>query len=512
MDATNPLRHGERMTRLPEPCAMVIFGGSGDLTRRKLVPALYDLFRKRLVPQGFTVLSLSRTPMSDDQYRDVLRDWVAKSEGTAQPDQATWASFARGIHYLPADFHQPAAFDKVRNVLASLDTERGTGGNRVFYLATAPGEYVDIIRSLNAARLSQPQADPPGWTRIIIEKPYGRDLASAMVLDAEVHAAFQEEQVYRIDHYLGKETVQNLLVLRFANGIFEPLWNRQYVDNVQITAAENIGVGTRGGYYEQAGALRDMIQNHMMQLLALTAMEPPADFEPNSVRDEKAKVLRSIRPCTPAEAARVAVRAQYTSGLAGGRQAPGYREEKGVSPDSLTETFAALRLTVDNWRWAGVPFYLRTGKNLARHITEIAVTFRGAPHLIFGHDGTQPPGSNVLALRIQPDEGITLKFFAKLPGQSMNIRPVNMDFRYGTTFGLQMASAYERLLLDCMLGDNTLFDRADSMEMAWKIVQPFLDSWARPDAHPPSVYASGSWGPPEADDLLAREGRKWRLL
>ena len=511
MDAANPLRHGERMTRLPDPCAMVIFGGSGDLTRRKLVPALYDLFRKRLIPQEFAVLSLSRTPMSDDQYRDVLRDWVARAEG-AEPDQASWAAFARGIHYLPADFHQPATFEKVRDTLSSFDTERGTGGNRVFYLATAPGEYIDIIRSLSAARLSRPQAGSTVWIRIIVEKPYGRDLASAMVLDAEVHSAFEEEQVYRIDHYLGKETVQNLLVLRFANGIFEPIWNRRYVDNVQITAAENIGVGTRGGYYEQAGALRDMIQNHMMQLLTLTAMEPPADFEPNSVRDEKAKVLRSIRPCTAAEAARTAVRAQYASGFAGGKQVPGYRQEKGVSPDSLTETFAALRLTVDNWRWAGVPFYLRTGKNLARHITEIAVTFRDAPHLIFGGDGTQPPGSNVLALRIQPDEGITLKFFAKLPGQSMNIRPVNMDFRYGTTFGLQMASAYERLLLDCMLGDNTLFDRADSMEMAWKIVQPFLDSWSRPDAPPPSTYASGSWGPPEADDLLAQENRRWRLL
>ena len=512
MDATNPLRHGERMTRLPEPCAMVIFGGSGDLTRRKLVPALYDLFRKRVVPPGFTVLSLSRTPMSDDQYREILREWVARAEGTAQPDQAAWASFARGVHYLSADFHQPATYEKIRDLLSSCDAERGAGGNRVFYLATSPGEYVDIIRSLQAAGLSRPRPDSTGWTRIIIEKPFGRDLASAMALDAAVHDAFQEEQVYRIDHYLGKETVQNLLVLRFANGIFEPIWNRQYVDNVQITAAENIGVGTRGGYYEQAGALRDMIQNHMMQLLALVAMEPPADFEPNSVRDEKAKVLRSIRPCTAEEAATVSVRAQYTSGFAAGKQVPGYRDEKGVSPNSLTETFAAMRFTVDNWRWAGVPFYLRTGKNLAKHITEIAVTFRGAPHLIFGRDGAQPPGSNVLALRIQPDEGITLKFFAKLPGQSMNIRPVNMDFRYGTTFGLQLASAYERLLLDCMLGDNTLFDRADSMEMAWKIVQPFLDSWSGAGAQPPATYASGSWGPTEADELLARENRRWRLL
>jgi glucose-6-phosphate 1-dehydrogenase len=512
MDATNPLRHGERMTRLPEPCAMVIFGGSGDLTRRKLVPALYDLFLKRLLPQGFTVLGLSRSAMSDDQYREILRDWVGKAEGAGQPDQATWSSFARGIHYLSADFHQPVTFEKIGGLLSSYDAERGTAGNRVFYLATAPGDYIDIIGSLQAAGLSRPKSHSPGWIRIIIEKPYGRDLASAMALDTEVHAAFQEEQVYRIDHYLGKETVQNILVLRFANGIYEPVWNRRYVDNVQITAAESIGVGTRGGYYEQAGALRDMIQNHMMQLLALVAMEPPVDFEPNSVRDEKAKVLRSIRPFTPEEATALSVRAQYAGGFSGGKQVPGYRQEKGVSADSITETFAGLNLTVDNWRWAGVPFYLRTGKNLARHITEIAVTFRGAPHLIFGRGGMFPPGSNVLVMRIQPDEGITMKFFAKSPGQSMNILPVNMDFRYGSTFGLQLASAYERLLLDCMLGDNTLFDRSDSMEMAWKIVQPVLDSWSVSGLPPLATYASGSWGPTEADDLLSRQGRRWRLL
>ena len=506
----NPLRVGERITRTPEPCVMVIFGGSGDLTRRKLIPALYDLYRKRVIPAGFGVFSLSRSAVGDSQYRGILREWVGKAEGLGQLDQAAWDSFAGGVHYLSADHREPTTYSKLSDILSKWDAEHGTRGNRIFYLATAPGEYVGIIRNLLKSGMTRPDQPGSGWVRIIIEKPYGNDLESAVSLDTEVHSAFSEEQVYRIDHYLGKETVQNLLVFRFANGIFEPIWNRQYVDHVQITAAEEIGVGTRGAYYEQAGALRDMIQNHMMQLLAFVAMEPPAGFEPNSVRDEKAKVLRSVRPWTPAEAAACAVRAQYRQGFAAGKAAPGYRDEKGVSPESNTETYAAIRLTIDNWRWAGVPFYLRTGKSMPKRVTEIAVTFRGAPHLIFGGDGQ--PGSNVLALRIQPDEGITLKFFAKMPGQHMNIRPVNMDFRYGTTFGLQIASAYERLLMDCMLGDNTLFDRSDSMQAAWRIVQPLLDAWR--DAGPRSIptYAAGSWGPPEADDLLAREGRKWRLL
>ncbi len=510
MDSVNPLRTGQRMTRTPAPCAMVIFGGSGDLTRRKLVPALYSLYRKRLIPAGFAVFSLSRSPMTDDQYRGRLFDWVGKADGAGQPDQAAWESFSSGVYYLSADFHRPSTYERLGGVLSACDRERGMQGNRIYYLATAPGDYVGIIRNLMKQKLTGQYHDGSGWVRIIIEKPYGNDLASALALDAEVHAAFEEEQIFRIDHYLGKETVQNLLVLRFANGIFEPVWNRRYVDHVQITAAEDMGVGTRGPYYEQAGALRDMIQNHMMQLLALVAMEPPADFAPNSVRDEKAKVLRSIRPLTSAEAAGSSVRAQYRSGFVAGRQVAGYREEKGVNPDSNTETYAAVRLTIDNWRWAGVPFYLRTGKSLPKRVTDIAVTFRGAPHLIFGGDGQ--PGANVLALRIQPDEGITLKFFAKLPGQHMNIRPVNMDFRYGSTFGLQLASAYERLLLDCMLGDNTLFDRSDSMAAAWKIVQPVLEAWQEAGPRPIPTYAAGSWGPVEADELLLREGRKWRLL
>jgi len=497
------------MNRSPEPCAMVIFGGSGDLTRRKLVPALYNLSRKRMIPGGFTILGISRSPMKDEEYRSRLREWVDKAEEAAPSDPETWEPFSQGIYYLPANFHDAAMYARLKEVLAEYDTRRGTGGNRIFYLATAPSDYVDIIRNLGSAGMAR---EDSGWVRAIIEKPFGRDLASARALNREVSAVFREDQVYRIDHYLGKETVQNLLVFRFANGIFEPIWNRQYVDHVQITAAENIGVGTRGAYYEEAGALRDMIQNHMMQLLTLVAMEPPPDFAPNSVRDEKAKVLRSIRPCTPEEVGRVAVRGQYGRGFVGGREMPAYREERGVSPNSTTETFAAIRFTIDNWRWAGVPFYVRTGKNLAKRATEIAILFRRTPHLILRQAPTDQVESNVLALRIQPDEGITLKFEAKLPGQSMNIRPVSMDFRYGSTFGPHLSSAYERLLLDCMVGDPTLFDRIDSVELAWSLVQPFLDRWSSTDGGPIPTYASGSWGPAEADALLARENRRWRRL
>lgn len=500
------------MRRSPEPCVMVIFGGSGDLTRRKLIPALYNLSRNRNLPAGFTVLGLSRTPMSHDEYRRRLREWADKSSEGSPSDTATWEPFAQGIHYLAADFRDPGTYESIKQALAGFDKERGTSGNRIFYLSTAPSEYVDIIRNLGASGLASAPAGTSGWVRIIVEKPFGRDLESARALNAEVGAVFHEDQVYRIDHYLGKETVQNLLVFRFANGIFEPVWNRQYVDHVQITAAEKIGVGTRGPYYEEAGALRDMIQNHIMQLLTLVAMEPPPDFEPNSVRDEKAKVLRSIRPFAHDEIGRVSVRGQYAPGFIDGKPVAGYREEKGVASNSTTETFAAIRFSIDNWRWAGVPFYVRTGKNLSKQATEIAIAFRWTPHLIFHQDPTDQVDPNVLALRIQPDEGITLKFIAKLPGQSMSMRPVNMDFRYGSTFGVHLASAYERLLLDCMSGDPTLFDRADSVQAAWTLVQPFLDVWGADKNGRLPAYPAGSWGPLEADALLQRENRRWRLL
>jgi glucose-6-phosphate 1-dehydrogenase len=491
---------------------MVIFGGSGDLTRRKLIPALYRLSQNRLIPAGFTIVGLARSPMSDEQYRDRLRAWIDKDIEGNPSGQETWRDFAQGIHYLAADYHNPAVYRELKKLLAEKDASRGTGGNRIYYLATAPGDYADIIRILGASAMGGEHAEGSGWMRIIIEKPFGRDLDSARKLNGEVGSVFREEQVYRIDHYLGKETVQNILVFRFANGIFEPIWNRQFIDHVQITVAENIGVGSRGPYYEEAGALRDMVQNHILQLLALVAMEPPPDFSPDAVRSEKAKVLHSIRPFSPEEVPRFCVRGQYARGFSGGREQPGYLEEAGVAPNSRTETFAAIRFAIDNWRWVNVPFYIRTGKSLAKRATEIAVTFQRTPHFIFRQAPMGQVESNVLAFRIQPDEGITLKFVAKLPGQALEMRPVNMDFRYGSTFGLHLADAYERLLLDCMNGDPTLFDRIDSVETAWSLMQPLLDAWAADRSSPIPQYKSGSWGPPEADALLAREHRLWRLL
>lgn len=508
---TNPLRHGYRMRRSPEPCSMVVFGGSGDLTRRKLIPALYRLSQRRMIPAGFTMIGLARSPMSDDQYRDVLRSWVDKTSGHPS-DHETWSTFAQGIHYLAADYRDPASYDGLIKLLADEGEIRQTGGNRIYYLATAPSDYPDIIRILGKNGMALEHSNGTGWIRIIIEKPFGRNLESAQELNQVVRSVFLEDQVYRIDHYLGKETVQNILVFRFANGIFEPIWNRQLIDHVQITAAEDIGVGSRADYYEEAGAVRDMVQNHILQLLALVAMEPPPDFSPDAVRSEKAKVLRSIRPFTPEDVHRYAVRAQYGRGSVGGKPVCGYLEEPGVARDSKTETFAAIRFAIDNWRWANVPFYIRTGKNLAKRATEIAVVFQRTPHFIFRQASAGQPTFNVLAIRIQPDEGITLKIVAKLPGQSLEMRPVNMDFRYGSTFGLNLADAYERLLLDCMIGDPTLFNRDDSVEAAWSLMQPILDAWQADPSSSLPQYASGSWGPAEAETLLSNENRSWRLV
>jgi glucose-6-phosphate 1-dehydrogenase len=409
---------------------------------------------------------------------------------------------------LQSDFHESEGYEKLNDLLNRLDQERGTGGNRLFYLSTPPSQYAEIIQHLGAAGLNR---NRKGWTRIIIEKPFGHDLATARELNRQVGKVFREEQIYRIDHYLGKETVQNILVFRLANGIFEPVWNRRYVDHVQITVAENLGLEGRGGYYEESGAIRDMIQNHMLQLLTLVAMEPPIAFDANSVRDEKVKVLHALQPLTGRDVLTNTVRAQYGSGWVSGHQVPGYLQEKGVAPTSATETYVALKTFVDNWRWAGVPFYLRTGKHLPKRVTELAIQFKQPPLILFKNSEAQGQVEpNVLTLRIQPDEGISLKFGAKVPGTDMQIRSVNMDFFYGSSFVREQPEAYERLLLDAMHGDSTLFTRRDEVEAAWTFVQGILDEWKTAPRDTITTYESGSWGPQTSDEFIWRDGRRWR--
>jgi glucose-6-phosphate 1-dehydrogenase len=505
---TNPLREGLRLRRTPEPCVVVIFGATGDLTRRKLVPALYDLARDQLLPGGFSVVGFARTDLGTDGFESRLHDSVAKYARTGPVDGRVWSSFEQGISYFRGSYDDAESFRMLGERLDEIDRERGTSGNRLFYLATPPSSYEPIIHNLGESGLSRETAST-GWRRIIVEKPFGHDLRSAQELNSRLARVFEERQVFRIDHYLGKETVQNILVFRLSNGIFEPIWNRRYVDNVQITVAESIGVEGRGGYYEEAGALRDMVQNHMLQLVSLVAMEPPVAFEADAVRDEKVKVLRAIRPLEAAELSEETVRGQYASGWIDGQPVPGYREEPGVSPDSRTETYVAMRMLVDNWRWADVPFYLRVGKRLPKRTTEIAIQFNRAPHLLFGRTSAERPEPSVLVLRIQPDEGIALQFGAKLPGPTIRVRSVAMDFRYGTSFGVTPPDAYERLLLDCMLGDSTLFTRRDEVEAAWLFVTRMLEGWSALN-EPLSEYEAGTWGPTDADRLIQRNGRSWR--
>jgi glucose-6-phosphate 1-dehydrogenase len=503
----NPLRAGLRMQRTPEPCTVVIFGATGDLTHRKLVPALYNLQRERLLPPGFNVVGFARRDWTDEYFRESLEK-DGRQYSRSGLDDSLWGSFAGEIAYLPSSFDDPAGYERLAGRLAQLDEQRGASGNRLFYLATPPESYPTIIQQLGAAGLAR--SPRGGWVRIIIEKPFGRDLASARALNAEVHKVFDEAQVYRIDHYLGKETVQNILVFRFSNGIFEPIWNRSYVDHVQITVAETVGVEGRGGYYERAGALRDMVQNHLMQLLTLTAMEPPVGYRADAVRDEKVKVLRAIRPLT--SVMDETARGQYGPGTVNGQAVPGYREESGVASDSRTETYVALRFFVDNWRWAGVPFLLRTGKRMAKRASEIAIQFRQAPHLLFDSGPLNDIEPNVLAVKVQPDEGITLRFDSKVPGQANQIRPVTMDFRYNASFGVESPEAYERLLLDAMLGDSTLFTRSDEVETSWSLITPIHQAWDAAPAPEFANYEAGSWGPKTADALLEREWRRWRRL
>jgi glucose-6-phosphate 1-dehydrogenase len=503
----NPLREGVRLERGADPCTVIIFGASGDLTKRKLIPALYRLTQERLLPAEFAILGFSRSPMSHEEFRAKMKDAIVTYSEAKRVDEAVWQSFAQGLYYISGDINDPDCYQRMSELLDQIDRERGTAGNRVFYLSVAPSLYSEAIEQIGAAKMARPKEG--SWTRIIIEKPFGHDLESAKQLNQDVAKVFDEEQVYRIDHYLGKETVQNLLVFRFANGIFEPIWNHRYIDHVQITNAEAIGVEGRGGYYETAGVLRDMIQNHVFQVLSLVAMEPPISLSANAVRDEKIKAMQAVRPIPVELVSENVVRGQYGPGSVGGKEVPGYRQEPDVNPESATDTYAALKLYFDNWRWAGVPFYIRSGKRLPKRVTEIAIHFRQAPHLLFRNIPSQQLEPNVLVVRIQPDEGITLRVGAKVPGQITRIRWVNMDFRYGASFGVSSPEAYERLLLDCILGDSTLYARRDMTERGWEIVMPILEAWQSTKPDFPN-YEAGTWGPEEGDALVEKDGRQWR--
>jgi glucose-6-phosphate 1-dehydrogenase len=497
----NPLREGLITRRAVEPCAVVIFGATGDLTRRKLVPALYNLAHEGQLPTGFAVVGFARRPKSHDAFRAELRAGAEQFSRFRPINTAVWETFAQSVFYHQSEFGNADGYAGLSQLLQQLDRDRGTAGNRLFYLATAPGEFEAVLRQLNTNGLSR-------QGRIVVEKPFGRSLATARDLNAALARVFDERRVYRIDHYLGKETVQNILVMRFANEIFEPLWNAKYVDHVQITVAESLGVEGRGGYYDQSGALRDMVQNHMMQLLALTAMEPPISLEPEVIRDEKVKVLRAIRPIPADEVNKFTVRGQYAAGSMAGKAVGGYPGEPNVAPGSRTETFVALKLFIDNWRWAGVPFYLRHGKRLPRGVAEIAIQFKAPPSVLFAADCATPLTPNALVLRIQPDEGIAIRMNAKVPGTALNIQPVKMDFRYGGSFGTRSPEAYERLLHDAIAGDPTLFIRSDETERSWQIMDALLTGWQ--EAPPPFPYESGTWGPTEADTFIQRDGREWR--
>ncbi|HEX6885590.1 MAG TPA: glucose-6-phosphate dehydrogenase [Planctomycetota bacterium] len=487
------------------PCAMVIFGASGDLTKRKLVPALYNLCRQELLPENFAVIGFARSEQTSEAFRRSMREDI-KRFCDCTPDPGLWDWIENRIHYVRGDATQPESFQALRAQLSEVERDHGTKGNVLFYLATAPEHFGTIVSQLQAAGLTQ---EREGWRRVIVEKPFGRDLSSARALNEELRSVLSERQIYRIDHYLGKETVQNLLVFRFANGIFEPIWNRRYVDHVQITVAETVGVEGRAGYFDTAGTLRDMVPNHIFQLISLVAMEPPISFEANAVRDEQAKVLRAIQPMSEEEVLKLTVRGQYGAGRAGGKDLPDYRAEKGVAQGSSTETFAAMKLGIDSWRWKDVPFYLRVGKGLHARRTEIVVQFRRPPFSLFRDTSVEELTPNRLVVRIQPDEGIQLLFGAKIPGATMRLGTVDMDFRYQDHFGIEPATGYERLLYDAVLGDPTLFQRADMVEAGWSVVTPVLDVWsALPPRNFPN-YAAGSLGPKEADALLERDGRRW---
>lgn len=495
--------------RVADPCIMVIFGASGDLTKRKLIPALYNLAKSQLLSRRFAIVGLARKEMSTEDFRKKISQDL-KEFATVPVEPGFWDWLCSQIYFLRGDLQDANTYSQLKQLLEKIDKEHGTCNNYFYYLATAPALFSKVIQQLGAAKLAHEENGR--WRRIIFEKPFGHDLESARILNEEIKKVLHERQIYRIDHYLGKETVQNILAFRFANGIFEPIWNRRYIDHVQITVAEDLGVGQRGGYYDHSGALRDMVPNHIFQVLTLTTMEPPSSFEADAVRDEQAKILRAIQPMTPEEVLSRTVRGQYGEGAINGERVSSYRSEPSVPEDSRTETFVALKLSIDNWRWAEVPFYLRTGKRLPRCVTEVAIQFKRAPLMLFRQTPVESLAPNRLVLRLQPDEGISLSFGAKVPGPVMRLGIVDMDFQYRSYFGVNASTGYERLLYDCMLGDATLFQRADMVEAGWSVVAPILDVWrALPPRDFPN-YAAGTRGPKEADDLLERDGRQWRRL
>jgi glucose-6-phosphate 1-dehydrogenase len=503
----NPLRdpRDRRIPRVAGPCVLVMFGVTGDLARKKLMPAVYDLANRGLLPPGFSLVGFARRNWEDEDFAQVTYRAVKEYARTPFRD-AVWEQLSEGLRFVPGEFDDDAAFDRLAATVRELDAERGTGGNYAFYLSIPPGAFPTVVQQLKRSGLSD--SGGHGWRRVVIEKPFGHDLASARELNATLDGVFPQNSVFRIDHYLGKETVQNILALRFANEMYEPIWNRGYVDHVQITMAEDIGIGGRAGYYDGIGAARDVIQNHLLQLLALTAMEEPVAFDADSLRMEKEKVLSAVR--LPADLAAYTARGQYAAGWQGGRQVKGYLEEEGIPADSRTETYAALTLGVDTRRWAGVPFYLRAGKRLPRRMTEIALIFQRAPHLPFSATDTEELGQNMMVIRIQPDEGITVRFGSKVPGTAMEVRDVNMDFAYGESFTESSPEAYERLLLDVLIGDPPLFPRQQEVELGWRILDPVEEFWA--SYTKPEQYPAGSAGPASADALMARDGRAWRRL
>jgi glucose-6-phosphate 1-dehydrogenase len=490
------------------PCALVIFGASGDLAKRKLIPAIYELARQKLLSEQFVLVGFSRSEMTDEQFRRECRDAVQNFARTKPVDEAVLKRLENAIHYVRGDYGCNDDYGRLKSTLEKFDQQYKTAGNRLFYVSTPPNAFGPIIECLGKNQLVQKETQQKSWQRIILEKPFGTDLAGARALNALLHKYFEENQVFRIDHYLGKETVQNLLVMRFANSIFEPIWNYKYIDHVQITVSETLGVGSRGGYYDKSGALRDMVQNHMFQLMALVAMEPPAALDAVSIRDEKVKVYKSVRPLRPEHVEQYTVRGQYGAGSMDGQKTAGYRKEKDVPPESKTETFVALKLYIDNWRWSGMPFYLRTGKFLPEKLSEIVVRFRSPPLTLFQKQCESAVYPNDLIVRVQPEEGISWRLNGKVPGGSMNIKSVALDFLYKTTFNVEPPEAYERLIFDAMLGDQTLFIRGDEVEAAWAVIDPIEQGWAQSKS-PPQEYAPGSWGPRKALDLIELDGRRW---